>query len=266
MKTVEFILEVEPEDVEVRGNAMSSGDDDIDRECEDKIIAEIEGGNVWAWASVRVAACVDGIEYADYLGCCNYASEEDFRQDAYYLDMKGEALGALRDDIEAKSRALGRAEKDLAAEREAYDKRQSEMECWRCPHCKEIVWTGSGYNDIPFCGECDTQRDRFDPVDVVFLRDRDDGDGGDDGDICAVFPGEASSATNPRLMTCYAPMGGHSGAAPEYCDDCTEVTDPKEYADLATQLDRIGYNIRVVRKDNMGDDKYTDSRLRQLQR
>ena len=52
--------------------------------------------------------------------------------------------------------------------------------------------------------------------------------------------------------------------APEYCNDCDEVTDPTEYADLSTELDRVSYNIRVVRKDIMGDDKYTDSRFRQL--
>jgi len=43
------------------------------------------------------------------------------------------------------------------------------------------------------------------------------------------------------------------------------VRNPAEYADLSAELDRIGYNLRVVRKDCMGDSKYTDSRREQLQ-
>ena len=50
-----------------------------------------------------------------------------------------------------------------------------------------------------------------------------------------------------------------------FCAECDEVTDPVEYADLDTELDRIGYNFRVVRKGSMSDSKYTDSRLQQLQ-
>jgi len=133
-----------------------------------------------------------------------------------------------------------------------------ERDLWRCPYCKTQVETESDYNDIPFCTECDCQYDRFDPVDVVFLRDT------EYGDVFAVFPGEAATVGNLDHMTCYAHFGGHSGAASVYCDKCIEVTDPAEYADLATGLERIGYNLCVVHKACMSDSKYTDSRREQL--
>jgi hypothetical protein len=95
-------------------------------------------------------------------------------------------------------------------------------------------------------------------TDVVFLRDL------DDGDICAVFPGDAASCTNPRLMTCYAHVGQHSGAAPEYCNDCEEVTDPTEYGELAAELGRVGYSLRIVSKSRMGDAEYRTARIQQL--
>ena len=256
MTYVEFSLAVCPEDDSVTGNVMCSGDDALDEECEDRVIADLDGGNVWAWASVSVSARIGGTECIDYLGHCNYKSEDDFRKDAYYLDMKGEALSALRSELEG---AIERAEKELDAERVAYDKRQGELEWWRCPHCKDVAAVDPGYGTIPHCDECATDRDRFDPVDVVFLRD-DDG-----GDVVAVFPGEAATVGNPSHMTCYAHIGQHSGAGTAYCAGCSEVTDPKEYADLSAELDRIGYNQHVVRKDCMFSAKYTNARCKQLQ-
>ncbi len=125
---------------------------------------------------------------------------------------------------------------------------------WRCPHCEDVVVVESDYDDIPFCADCDTQRDRFDPIDVVFLRDK--------GGIYAVFPGLAATDV---LVTCYTHVGQHSGCALWYCDDCTEVTHPAEYADLFAELDHIGYNLHVVSKDCLHDAEYADSRRAQLQ-
>jgi hypothetical protein len=98
-------------------------------------------------------------------------------------------------------------------------------------------------------------------TDVVFLRDLDEGEG---SDVCAVFPGLAASTLNPRLMTCYDRRCGHSGAAPEYCNDCEEVTDPTDYGELATELGRVGYSLRVVSKSRMGDAEYRTARIQQL--
>ncbi len=101
MTQIEFTLECLAEDTEVRGNAMASGDDHFDREVEDKIIADLEGGNEWAWCCVKVTARAGGAKGTDYLGCCSYAGEEEFRKDAYFADMKecaqAELLAALAD-------------------------------------------------------------------------------------------------------------------------------------------------------------------------
>jgi hypothetical protein len=118
MKTVEFDIEVCQDDTPVRGNAMCSGDADVDRAAEDEILADLDDGNVWAWASVKVTARIGSIEASDYLGCCSYESEEDFRKCPYYFDMKAEALSALRDKIHGCISAIDRAESIVGQERE----------------------------------------------------------------------------------------------------------------------------------------------------
>lgn len=110
MKTVEFDIEVCPEEYPVRGNAMRSGNVEDDRKVEDEILADLDAGNVWAWASVKVTARIGGIECSDYLGCCSYKDEAAFRECPYYFDMKAEALSALRDKIHGCISAIYRAE------------------------------------------------------------------------------------------------------------------------------------------------------------
>ena len=97
VKSAGFVIEViaEQDDCEVRGNALASGDDAADRECEDTIIERLNNGDVWAWASVAVKVSHPAwpeIEGVDYLGCCSYADEADFTAyDGYYPDMVREA-------------------------------------------------------------------------------------------------------------------------------------------------------------------------------
>lgn len=93
---VTYTLECSPEDIPVRGNAMASGDDEADRADEDRIIADLESGNEWAWCCAKVTAEWNGFEGKDYLGGCSYASEDDFkRPGGYYDDMKQQALDDL---------------------------------------------------------------------------------------------------------------------------------------------------------------------------
>lgn len=120
MTYVEYDLSAIAEVTDFVGNCMASGDDAFDKECEDSIRADLEAGNIWAWASIKVSARIGCIEGTNYLGMCSYKSEDDFRKDGYYLDMKGEALSDLRTELEG---VLESAEKELATEREAYDKR-----------------------------------------------------------------------------------------------------------------------------------------------
>ncbi len=97
-----FNIEVfaEQDDIPVRGNAMASGDDDFDREVEDEILADLDQGNVWSWGFVTVQCTCDdcGAVGGDTLGGCSYASEEDFKADAYYADMLANAQTAMRQE------------------------------------------------------------------------------------------------------------------------------------------------------------------------
>lgn len=89
-------LEAKQDNLPVRGNAMSSGDDEADAQYEDEIIARLESGDEWAWASVVVYVShrdFPGIVGKDHLGGCNYKDADDFRQSGgYYEDMLHEAL------------------------------------------------------------------------------------------------------------------------------------------------------------------------------
>jgi hypothetical protein len=89
-------FEALPEDIRVRGNALASGDDELDREAEDEIISRLESGDIFAWFTAKVTVRDDkGNEATDYLGCCNYRDEDDFRMGGYYLDMVEECVRQL---------------------------------------------------------------------------------------------------------------------------------------------------------------------------
>jgi hypothetical protein len=88
-------------DVEVRGNALASGDDAEDKDAEREIIERLERGDVWAWASVKVVASWGDFKAeSDWLGACSYEDEESFREPGgYFDDMKREALERLQDTL-----------------------------------------------------------------------------------------------------------------------------------------------------------------------
>lgn len=100
---IEIRWRVEQDELEVRGNALASGDDAADRACEDEIIRRLESGDVWAWAWVEcVARCeVDGIvfEGSDSLGACSYDSRADFMRDAYAKGMRERAIDDMRESM-----------------------------------------------------------------------------------------------------------------------------------------------------------------------
>ncbi len=54
--SITFEIVVHAEDIPVRGNAMSSGDNELDREVEDAILARLAQGEEWAWCTVEVIA------------------------------------------------------------------------------------------------------------------------------------------------------------------------------------------------------------------
>lgn len=57
--------------------------------------------NVWAWAQVEVRASYRGLEASDYLGCCSYESEEEFKKGGYYDDMKAATYAGLIAQLKA---------------------------------------------------------------------------------------------------------------------------------------------------------------------
>lgn len=94
-KGVTYRLYLEQDDTPVRGNALASGDDTADRECEDEILARLANGDIWAWAVVRCEASFDDFTGEDYLGGCSYKDTQDFIQRGYWDDMKAQAYQTL---------------------------------------------------------------------------------------------------------------------------------------------------------------------------
>lgn len=102
IEQVKFTLEAEQDDIPVRGNAMASGDEEVDKRYEDEIIERLNNGDVWAWASVCVKAEWRGIEGTAYLGGCCYKDEDDFKKEGIYYDgMKQDAYDELIGKIKA---------------------------------------------------------------------------------------------------------------------------------------------------------------------
>lgn len=99
-------LEVEMEDTPIRGNVLASGDDAVDRREEDRVINELNSGNVWAWAFVRVIVQWGGFTGQDGLGGCSYESEEAFKACPYYADMVAQATKDLKQKIAQKAGAI----------------------------------------------------------------------------------------------------------------------------------------------------------------
>jgi hypothetical protein len=109
---VSYDLEVFEDCTDVRGNAMSSGDDDFDKEVEDAIFERLDNGDVWAWALVKVTATYEGrgCVGVDYLGCCNYLDEEDFVTGGLYDEMKAGARRELYSELYVWDAQDGRVE------------------------------------------------------------------------------------------------------------------------------------------------------------
>jgi hypothetical protein len=99
-------LECFPEDCQVKGNA-SCIDPETDKANEDWIINQLESGNDWAWCTTKVTASYAGLDGVDYLGCCSYHSEKDFRTPGgYYDDMVDCALQDLASQLEMAQSAM----------------------------------------------------------------------------------------------------------------------------------------------------------------
>jgi len=69
---VTFTVSIEPEDFEVRGNAMCSGDAKYDKKVEDQILRDLENGYQEVWCCLVVTAEWQGVKGHASLGCCSF--------------------------------------------------------------------------------------------------------------------------------------------------------------------------------------------------
>lgn len=98
-----MIISVEclPEDIDIRGNVLASGDDAEDNRAEEEVLRQLNNGNEWAWCCIKVTATYGDFEGTDFLGGCSYASREAFIQaNDYYADMVERAFDELVSQIE----------------------------------------------------------------------------------------------------------------------------------------------------------------------
>jgi hypothetical protein len=96
-KDVEITVFCENEDESIEGS-FSSGDDEADAAYAEEIRADLEN-NAWAWCCIRVNVAYEEYSEDEYLGCCSYKSEADFRACDYYDSMVNEALERLRGPV-----------------------------------------------------------------------------------------------------------------------------------------------------------------------
>lgn len=91
---VSFSIKTHYEECPVLGhfsdNRIESGDN-----IEKRILARLESGDSWAWNTVEVVAEFEDCKGSDFLGCCSYENEADFREGGYFEDMKQEAYREL---------------------------------------------------------------------------------------------------------------------------------------------------------------------------
>lgn len=110
-KVATITLTAEPDPTPLRGNALASGDPVADREYEDRLIARLNDGDIWAWCVVTVTASWNGVSASDSLGGNSYDGEDDFCQEGgYYSDMVNEALGRLAMNLDGLLNAIERAQ------------------------------------------------------------------------------------------------------------------------------------------------------------
>ena len=98
-KDVDFDILIHGEHAPIKGNC-SAIDEKADLATEEWILQELRSGNDWAWCCIEVKATWKEFEGSDFLGCCSYCSEENFKAPGgYYEDMQAEALSSLNENI-----------------------------------------------------------------------------------------------------------------------------------------------------------------------
>lgn len=122
---IKYTIEIHPDDTPVRGNALASGDDALDKAAEDEILARLDAGDFWAWCVVEVTAhaTINGITTdflgVAHLGACSYEDEAQFKTaGGYYEDLCAEAREDL---IKNLNKAIARGRSAETVERMMLD-------------------------------------------------------------------------------------------------------------------------------------------------
>jgi hypothetical protein len=68
---------------------------------------------VWAWAVVEVRATYDSWQASDHLSACTYKSEEEFRRDVYFGEMRESAIRDLAKSMEDDRNMLNKLSEDI---------------------------------------------------------------------------------------------------------------------------------------------------------
>lgn len=89
-------------------------------------------------------------------------------------------------------------------------------------------------------------------TDVVFRVDTSKSWG---GTVYALMPHEVND--HKGNVVCYQHVGQHSGADYKGCIATSRPATETEYADLKTELESIGYDLNIIKKQNY--DKYLKS-------
>jgi len=76
-------------------------------------------------------------------------------------------------------------------------------------------------------------------TEVIFRKEK-------DGYVIAVFP--YLSYRDGYKITYYAHIGQHGEGCSEYLIGMTKPATPEQYADLKAELERIGYNLKVIKR------------------
>ena len=81
------------------------------------------------------------------------------------------------------------------------------------------------------------------------------------GQVIAIFPSDAGTVNRPDTCLSYESVGQHCAATIGLNRELRLAT-PVEYADLAAELRRIGYRLKIVKRATVADRR---ERERQLQ-
>ena len=102
---VKFSVEIESEDMQVRGNYMCTEDPESDKKDEDEILARLERGDIFAWCVIKVTAKWEEFEGFAIIGGVSFSEDENGMKqaeiEAEEYGLHEEALDQLNKEINA---------------------------------------------------------------------------------------------------------------------------------------------------------------------